>query len=262
MMILRRIKITIEKTFARLFPDIYLLNPKDVLAVLGFLSKPRLRVSFLKRLFILKRLYAISRAVDCSHSQYDILQFIESIFSIPPDVEGCIVEAGCFKGGSTAKFSIAVKEANRQFKVFDSFKGIPHHNERHERDIFGDKIDLRPGILSGTLEEVKSNISRYGEFDICALIPGWFDDTMPDFSESIAAIYLDVDLASSTRTCLKYLYPLLVPGGVLYSHDGMFPIVIDVFNDAEFWEKEVCYPKPHVEGLGKQKLIKIVKPID
>jgi len=85
---------------------------------------------------------------------------------------------------------------------------------------------------------------------------------MPKFSKSIVAIYLDVDLASSTRTCLKYLYPLLVPGGVLYSQDGHLPLVIDVFKDDEFWKKEVSYPKPHIEGLGKKKLIKIVKPIN
>lgn len=44
-------------------------------------------------------------------------------------------------------------------------------------------------------------------------IKGWFEDTMPVFNERIIAAYIDVDLASSTKTCLKYLYPLLVPGG-------------------------------------------------
>lgn len=50
--------------------------------------------------------------------------------------------------------------------------------------------------------------------------------------------------------------------GVLFPQDGLFPLVVDVFNDNEFWEKEVGYPKPHIEGLGRQKLIKTVKPVN
>jgi O-methyltransferase len=96
--------------------------------------------------------------------------------------------------------------------------------------------------------------------DVCDFVKGWFKNTMPKFSKPIAAIYLDVDLASSTQTCLKYLYPLLVESGTLYSQDGHLPIVIDVFDDDDFWEKEVGYKKPHIKGLGEKKLIEIKKP--
>ena len=83
---------------------------------------------------------------------------------------------------------------------------------------------------------------------------------MPDFSKPIIAAYIDVDLASSTRTCLKYLYPLLFPKGVFFSQDGHLPLVIDVFSDEKFWEKEVGFNKPLIAGLGKKKLIKVIKP--
>lgn len=82
---------------------------------------------------------------------------------------------------------------------------------------------------------------------------------LPDFHESVSAIYLDVDLASPTRTCLKYLYPLLEPGGALFSQDGHLPLVIDVFHDDEFRVNEVGCAKPKVFGIGRPKLIKIVK---
>jgi len=179
-----------------------------------------------------------------------MISFIKTILSVPKHIDGCIVEAGSYKGGSAAKFSIAAKIANKRLILFDSFEGLPENNEL-----------MTTGAWCGTLDEVKRNISKFGELDICELIKGWFDDTMPKFSKPIVAIYLDVDLASSTRTCLKYLYPLLVPGGVLYSQDGHLPLVVDVYKDDEFWNKEVGYPKPHIEGLGKQKLFKIVKPL-
>ena len=97
---------------------------------------------------------------------------------------------------------------------------------------------------------MKQNIEKYGELRVCKFIKGWFEDTMPQFTKKIAAVYVDVDLASSTKTCLKYLYPLIIPGGVLYSQDN------------DFWEKEVGCKKPYIEGLGTQKLIRIIKPPD
>ena len=55
------------------------------------------------------------------------------------------MEAGCFKGGSTAKFSIAAKIAGRRLYVFDSFQGIPAHNEDHGRTIWGGAVAFRQG---------------------------------------------------------------------------------------------------------------------
>lgn len=83
---------------------------------------------------------------------------------------------------------------------------------------------------------------------------------MPGFDEPIAAAYIDVDLASSTRTCLKYLYPRLSPGGVLISQDGDFPLVMAVFDDDNFWRDEIGCEKPTIDGLGKSKMLKIIKP--
>ena len=239
-----------------------LWNPKDAISLTAFLFKHNSKVSLNQKLSIIKQLYVISKAINCPHTQYEIISFIETILSIPQHIEGCVVEAGSYKGGSTAKFSIAAKIANRKLVVFDSFEGIPQHNEPYDKDIFGKGISFPSGIYCGTLDEVKRNVSRYGEIKVCDFIKGWFEDTMSKFSKPIVAICLDVDLASSTRTCLKYLYPLLVPGGVLYSQDGHFPLVIDVFNDDEFWNKEIGYPKPHIEGLGKERWIKLVKPIE
>jgi O-methyltransferase len=201
-------------------------------------------------------MYAISEEVSCPHLQSEVLAFMEAILSIPPSSSGCVVEAGCYKGGSTSKFSLAAKAAGRRLVVFDSFAGIPENDEKR-----GGKYIHAPGIWCGTLDEVKANISTHGDISVVDLVPGLFDATMPEFTKPIAAAYIDVDLASSTKTCLKYLYPLLIPGGFFYSQDGHLANVIQVYDDDEFWRNEVGFPKPHIEGLRTQKLIKIVKPL-
>ena len=226
---------------------------------------PRVKgLSFWGRLRFARRIARISQDILCPHSQGQIISFLSAFMSLPPERTGCIVEAGAYKGGSTAKFSIGAKLVDRKLVVFDSFEGLPDNQEDHDKSILGHSIKnaFEAGKFRGALEEVKSNITRYGEIDVCSFVEGWFDDTMPGFSQDVCAVYVDVDLASSTRTCIKHLYPLLIPGGVLVSQDGDFPLVIEVFDDDEFWEKEVGCPKPHVEGLGTHKLLKIVKPVE
>ncbi len=208
-----------------------------------------------------KRLRNVRANVQCPHNLSHSLSFIKEILALPASVQGCIVEAGCFKGGSTAQFSIAAKMVQRPLVVFDSFEGLPANDEQHDKSILGGSIKdwFREGEFRGALEEVQQNITEHGEIAPCRFVKGWFENTLPGFREPVAAAYIDVDLASSTKTCLKFLYPLLQPGGVLMSQDGDFPLVIDVFRDERFWNEEVGVAKPHVIGLGKEKIIRIVK---
>ena len=236
--------------------------PQDLVKVADFLRRELGATTLAQRLTIARHLYRVSFSVDCPHTQFEVLSFIEAILAPPASVTGCVVEAGCFKGGSTAKFSVAAAIAGRDLVVFDSFAGIPANDEAHDRNIYGGDASFPEGSYRGALDEVRGNVARHGRVEVCEFLPGWFEDTLPGFSRPVVAAYVDVDLASSTRTCIKYLYPLLVPGGVLCSQDGHLPLVIDVFRDDAFWEDEVGVRPPHVEGLGERTLLRVVKPLD
>ena len=82
---------------------------------------------------------------------------------------------------------------------------------------------------------------------------------MPNFNEVVVVGYLDVDLVSSTRDCLKYLFPLLAPNGVLFSQDAHLSGVRDLLQDDAFWRNEVNSGKPAVSGLGRKKMVAIRK---
>ena len=213
---------------------------------------------------LLRRMREITANVPCPHNESHILQFIVELLKLPPDTQGVVVEAGCFRGGSTAKLSIAASHSGRDLVIFDSFQGLPANDEVHERSILGHSIEgwFVEGEFAGRLDEVQRNVARYGDGDRCRYVPGWFEDTMPSFNEPIAAAYLDVDLASSTRTCLKHLYPRLAPGGFFLSQDGDFPLVIDAISDRDFWESEVGYPIPQMSGLGTSKMVMVRKPVE
>lgn len=221
---------------------------------------PSTTATFRQRSTLVRQVRAADAALVCAHTPAEIQRIITAILSTPASVRGCVVEAGCFKGGSTAKLSLAAKLANRKLVVFDSFEGLPEHHEHHDRTIFGEQTDFRSGRYAGRLDEVRANVERFGAPEVCEFVPGWFDDSMPRFHEPIAVAFVDVDLASSTRTCLKYLYPLLVPGGSIFSHDGHLPLCLEVIRDERFWVEEVGFPKPPIPGLGRRKLLQIPRP--
>ena len=83
------------------------------------------------------------------------------------------LEAGCFKGSSTAKFSLAARAAGRELVVFGSFEGIPPHEEAHSTNIFGKPVSFPTGSYCGQLDEVDSNVPRFGARERSA---GWSRD--------------------------------------------------------------------------------------
>jgi O-methyltransferase len=227
-------------------------------ACIDFLRDQSLGISLGQRYRLLKDLYKITFAFDdIPHYQRQILDFVIAILQAPRDIPGVVIEAGCFRGVSTAKFSLAARLAGKQLVVLDSFQGIPANSEQHE--IYGRAVSFEEGDYAGSQDEVVRNISDYGDIAACRLVAGWFDDTLPHFNEPVAAIYLDVDLVSSTKTCLKYLWPLLNPGGVVFSQDGHLARIQELFNDPRFWLDEVGCEPPKVDYLPRTHLLAVRK---
>lgn len=197
--------------------------------------------------------------VECTHTNDEIIEiFLELIKK--RGLPGVVVECGCYKGGSAAKISLMTSLLNKELFLFDSFEGIPENQERHYSTIFNEEISgFKRGDYCGRINEVKSNIAKYGCDKSVCFVKGWFDDTLPGFNKTVLLAYLDVDLVSSTKTCLKYLYRKLVPEGVIYSQDAHLPLVCDLLGDNQFWEHEVGVNKPSINGLGQKKLVKIGK---
>ena len=183
----------------------------------------------------LNQLKRIDSHVKSAHNQSHILKFLLEILEMPDSVQGCVIEAGAFKGSLLSFFKALMK----RFHYEKSTEG-------HSIKGWFDK-----GNFAGSLDEVKKNIDEYGKPEVVSYHKGWFEETMPLFKEKIALVYIDVDLASSTKTCLKYLYPLLEPGGVIVSQDGDFPLVIEVFKDENSGRMKLDVYNSAIEGLGK-----------
>lgn len=258
-----------RKTKLSFSQKIYIINnsfetinmKKEISGLIDFIFDWKIKMSLLKKISFINKLFEITYSVKGYHNQFEVLPVIKKILLTPKEIKGCVVEAGAYNGCSTAKFSIAAEMTGRKLVVFDSFKGLPENQfEKTDKYYYGIKLSFSKGNYSGSLNKVKNNIKKFGKINACSFRQGWFNETMPEFSEPVIAVFLDVDLASSTKTCLKYLYPLLVPGGIIVSQDGHIPSVRKVFEDKKFWEKEVGCKKPVIHGKKSETLIKIIKP--
>ncbi len=115
-------------------------------------------------------------------------------------VSGLILEFGVAEGASLRHLAAAT---SRVVHGFDSFEGLPSH-------------------WHGT-KELKGAFSRQGRLPRllknCALHPGWFDDTLPEFlaahPEPCAFIHVDCDIYASTASIFRHLRGRVQPGTVI-----------------------------------------------
>lgn len=168
-------------------------------------------------------------------------------------VPGVVVECGCFKGGSTATLSLACHKAGRQLNVFDSFCGLPEPAPDDQNHFVLSDSEIhhyKKGAFTGPLETVKRNVSKYGHIGVCKFWQGYFEQTLPQFKERVSVAYVDVDLVESLKTCIRYLWPLMSDGGVLFTHEAHHLEIAKFFYSDAWWNQTLGQSAPGLIGAG------------
>ncbi|MDF1562793.1 MAG: macrocin O-methyltransferase [Deltaproteobacteria bacterium] len=236
------------------------LLTRDRREVLDFLRADYpLALSRRARLALLRDFLRTTHALRGYHTLEEMLRVCDRIFRRAGQGEVVVVEAGSGSGSSTAKLSLAVRKVGGRLLVFDTFQGIPENDERHEH-LDGRPLVYRKGAFRGRLESVRRHVERFGAPEVCTFHKGLFEETLPGLDAAIDVALLDVDLIASTRVCTRHLFPLLKPGGVLFSQDGHIRATVELFADERFWREDVGVAPPAIPGLGEQKLLEIVRP--
>lgn len=242
-------------TLYRRFASLRFLGGRDRGAALRFLVLDPPPLPLPARVEMLRRFVHITNQVRAYHTQAELLEVAQAILRCPSPVT--VVEAGAGSGASTAKLSLAVRAAGGGvLHVFDSFRGLPENDEVHAHQD-GRPIRFRRGAFRGRLSAVQRTVEAHGAPEVCVYHRCWFEETLPGFEARIDVALLDVDLWSSTRTCLVHLFPHLAPGGVLFSQDGHLRTITDRLADPGFWQEDVGIPPPRIDGLGVAKLLRM-----
>ena len=134
-----------------------------------------------------------------SHRPCEIAAVISALASRPAEKGEVMIEAGCWNGGSSAKFSIACKMLAYELHIYDSFSGVNQLSEEEKSSGYD-----YSGQYSASQSSVEQNLSTYGGIDICHIHPGWFSETLAKSPIEIPVriIYIDCDSANGTKEVL------------------------------------------------------------
>ena len=136
---------------------------------------------------------------------------VHSIARAQSKLDGAMAEVGVYQGCSAKLISVA--SAGRALHLFDTFDGLP------EPDV-AERQHLRRSQYRSSLSSVRSFLSQEPGV---VFHPGCFPATAAGLEdERFSFVHLDVDLKSSTRACLEFFHPRMVPGGVIMTHDYSF----------------------------------------
>ena len=190
-------------------------------------------------------------AARICYSSKEVLKFSYDMAVKYKDAPGNYIECGVAAGAQV--IAMAYGAPNKTIYAFDSFQGLP---------LPSNKDDQMPGIRMLSKEEQQAlpnpgeqvltssgavSVSEgdfWHDIDVAfgpkkhkniKTVKGWFEDTVQHFKEPIALLRLDGDLYNSTYVCLKHLYPLVMPGGLVIIDDYALPgcrqAVHDYFED-------------------------------
>ncbi len=142
------------------------------------------------------------------------------------DLPGVIIECGIFKGSSFVRFrSFEYLMGSKDRKVigFDIFGEFPQGAEKDDHLVLNNFLKAA-GSQSIGVDQLREVLTRKEIVHNVELLKGDINETIPKFVEDnpdlqVALINLDTDIYEPSLTVLRYLYPKLVPGGILILDD-------------------------------------------
>jgi hypothetical protein len=138
-------------------------------------------------------------------------------------VPGDVAEFGTMSGATAATLADAMRDGDRRYRLseeshgiaerrlylFDSFEGFPLTS--NPIDAASPHVATKvwgPGVARGlTARELHDACGAILGPDRVKVVPGWFNETLPNFSSELrfAVVSIDCDLYESTASVLDYL---------------------------------------------------------
>lgn len=129
------------------------------------------------------------------------------------NMQGKVAEAGVFQG----EFAKEINEyfPDRELLLFDTFDGFDERDVGVENEM--GFSSARAGHLNNTSEELVLGKMRFP--DKVVIYKGFFPETAVGIKDRFVFVNLDMDLYKPTLEGLRLFYPLMVPGGIIVTHD-------------------------------------------
>jgi len=142
---------------------------------------------------------------------------LELINTIENNIEGDIVELGCFMGTTSVYLKRVLEsyKTNKNLHVYDSFEGLP---EKSEFD--NSPPEYHKSALAVTERRLIENFKEKN-VSLPIIHKGWFKNM--DYPEKISFAFIDGDFYQSILDALIKVFPRMSRGGIMCIHDYDYP---------------------------------------
>ncbi len=205
-----------------------------------------------KKLKILRKFINIIKHVDSATSLETHITLAKYLLTAPKSKKNYVVECGSYKGASSCSLSIICSLIGRKLIIYDSFEGLPPVSKKNTTYYHHLKIseNYKKGMYKGSLETVKKNIRVFGDISQCIFRKGFFSSTLPKHKEKIDFLFLDVDLVTSTKESVEFLWRKITDGGYIFTDDSCDMDNIRIWFDDIWWKKKFSIKSPGYIGSG------------
>jgi hypothetical protein len=152
---------------------------------------------------------------------------LETLLRDLPRVEGAIIECGTYRGATLLGMAhvMVVRGLKPRMYGLDSFEGFPEPRPEDAQPGGGLHPDVHRGALGDTsYEKLLRRIELLGWSDRISVLKGFFDQTLSRLAhEKFTVAHLDCDLYESYKVCLEFVYPRMLPGGLIVLDDYRLP---------------------------------------
>jgi O-methyltransferase len=204
-------------------------------------------LSLRDRLALLARFLRIDWNVLHAHLPSEIVEVTRALAERRARPGEIMIEAGCWQGGSSTKFSLVCERLGYRLHIHDSFEGVEFSSPEHQ----GREWEFG-GQYAAPEERVRENLRRYGALAVCDTRPGWFSETLAKapVPHPVRVAYIDCDLGKGTNEVLRGVVPSLAEDGCIFSQDYHIEPVRRVLQDPETW-RSLNRGVPRIRVLGQ-----------
>lgn len=190
-----------------------------------------------QRLQLLFRFLKVDWNVPHAHSPREITAICRELIS-QGSIGGEMIEAGCWQGGSSCKFSLLCKMLGTRLHIYDSFEGVEPQKFDHSwsKQEQWDNTSYAGQYASGE-DVLRSHLEQFGEIEVCQIYKGWFSETIQKgVAFPVKAAYIDCDLIKGTLEVLEGVLPSLVKDGLVFSQDFHIKSINKCLADVKTWD--------------------------
>jgi O-methyltransferase len=167
-----------------------------------------------------------------------LLRELEAV--LKNNVQGDVVELGCYEGGSAVAMQQLLKKHNypKQLWLYDSFEGLP---DKTSEDMSAAGTAFKAGELKASRAELLRNFTKF-DLKHPEVKRAWFyelDHT--DLPDQIALAFLDGDFYESIMDSLKLIWPKLTEKSVVLIDDYHSLTLPGVKKAVDAWARDHAF---------------------